>query len=196
MIKLIIDTNVLIPGGKKDEETIKSIKEFGNLLPELARFEEIAIYLSTEILGEYKSSVPASIKRYNLKKQLPKFHSSLDRNWNRIIQLLENRRKCNPIDLRRFVDLKLKFHVIQTTKLSYDVTNFINDEDKKFLKLALALARGGKIFIISVDRESLLKLDIKRLSKRYEEAKNIVIHKPKDFVEKVILPLLESERVV
>ena len=76
------------------------------------------------------------------------------------------------------------------------MNDFINDQDDvKFLKLALALAKGGKIFVISVDRESILKLDIKKLSKKYKEAKNIIIYKPKDFVEKVIQPLLESERV-
>ena len=69
-IRLVIDTNVLIPGGEKDEETIRSIKEFGDLLPELAEFEEIVIYLSTEIMKEYKSVVPTNIRRYNIKKRV------------------------------------------------------------------------------------------------------------------------------
>ena len=60
-IRLVIDTNILIPGGEKDEETIKSIKEFGDLLPELARYEDIVIYFSTEVMKEYQL-VPARLK--------------------------------------------------------------------------------------------------------------------------------------
>ena len=56
----------------------------------------------------------------------------------------------------------MKFHVVETTKLNYDVNEFVDDsEDEKFLKLTLALAKSGEIFVISVDRESILKLNVK-----------------------------------
>lgn len=192
-LRLVIDTNVLIPGGEKDKETIESIKEFGDLLPEVARLEEIILYLSTEIINEYQL-VPAQLRKFNLKKQLPKFHSSLDR----ILPIFRYYRtkKCRPISLEKHTDLKLKFHVVETTKLNYDVNEFIDDsEDEKFLKLTLALAKSGEIFVISVDRESILKLNVKKLYEKYKEAKNIRIYKLKDFVERVILPLLVSKRL-
>ena len=130
-----------------------------------------------------------------MKEQLPRFHRFLDK----IIPIfyLYRKKRCRPVSLEKYIELKLKFHVIETTKLNYDdVNEFINDpEDEKFLRLALALAKGGEIFIISVDRESLLKLDVKKLCKRYKEAEKIRIYKPKEFVERVIRPLLESERI-
>jgi len=140
VIRLVIDTNVLIPGGEKDEETIESIKEFGSLLPEVARHEEVMIYLSAEIIKEYQL-VPAKLKK--LKEQLPRFHRFLDK----IIPIfyLYRKKRCKPIPLEKHINLKLKFHVIETTKLNYgDVDKFIDDpEDEKFLRFALVLARGG-----------------------------------------------------
>jgi len=82
------------------------------------------------------------------------------------------------------------FHVIETGRIDkFDVSEFVNDsEDEKFLKLALAEASKGTVFLLSVDRSSLLKLRddsslYKKFCNKFQYAKNIRITLPGEFID-------------
>ena len=180
-MRLVIDTGVFIPCGDKSEDKIKSIKLFGNLLPRIAEKTDVEILLSTEILNEYKK-IRAMIRKYNC-HPLPEFHSSVFRNLDRLLGL-RRLRKCIS---RKFGPYS--FHVIESSKLEkYEVEEFVDDkEDVKFLKVALAAASGGDVYLVSVDDESLLKLRkdegrFNSLCSKYQEARNIQICLPNEAV--------------
>ena len=181
-MRLVIDTGVFIPCGDKSEDKIRSINHFGSRLPRIAEMIDVEILLSTEILKEYKM-VPAKIRRYNNCHPLPEFHSSVIRIFNNLLRNLLRLRKCIP---RKFVSYS--FHVIESSKLErYEVEEFVDDrEDVKFLKVALAAASRGEVYLVSVDN-SLLKLRNDRgrfnsLCSRYQEARNIQICLPDEAV--------------
>ena len=185
-IRLVIDTNVFIPCGDKSEEIIKSIREFGDKLPELAEYFDVTILLSTDVLNEYRCKIRPNLKDKGC-HPLPKFHSDFVRNLDRICRLHKSHKKCKEVSVGLF-----KFHVIESSKLDkYEVKEFINDEDdEKFLRLALAVAKGQIVYILSVDSESLLKLrndkdKYKKLCKRYDEAKNVAVLLPHEFIKKL-----------
>ena len=180
-MRLVIDTGVFIPCGDKSEDKIEAIKFFGNLLPRIAEEIGVEILLSIDILGEYQK-IPAEIRKYEC-HPLPKFHSSIFRNWDRLLRL-RRLGKCTPRKFKPY-----SFHVIESSKLKkYEVEVFVDDkEDAKFLKVALAAANKGDVYLVSVDDESLLKLRgdegrFKSLCSKYQEARNILICSPDEAV--------------
>ena len=190
-IRLVIDTGVFIPCGDKSEEMVKSIRVFGNKLPELVKEKkkekeiDITILLSTEILNEYRCKIRSNLKDKSC-HPLPKFHSAFIRNLDRICRLHKLHKKCKEIQIELF-----KFHVIESSKLDkYSVKEFISDEDEKFLKVALPIAKGGSVYILSVDTRSLLQLKdndtFQKLCKKYSEAKNIRVLLPHEFLEDLL----------
>jgi len=186
MIRLVIDTGVFIPCGDKSENMIKSIKEFGNKIPKLAEKFNITILLSTEVLNEYRCKIRPNLKDKSC-HPFPKFHSDFIRNLDFICRLNKSHKKCREIQVGLF-----KFHVVESSRLSkYNVKEFINDEDdEKFLKLALAFAKGELVYIVSVDTKSLLELKennglYRRLCKKHGEDKNIVILLPHEFIKEL-----------
>jgi len=185
-IRLVIDTGVFIPCGDKSKDMIKSIKEFGNRIPKLAEELDITILLSTDVLNEYRCKIRPNLKAEGC-HPLPKFHSDFTRNLDRICRLHKLHKKCKEILIGLF-----KFHVVESSKLNkYNVKEFINDEDdEKFLKLALSVAKGGLVYFLSADTKSLLKLrddknTYQRLCKKHGEAKNIVILRPHEFIKEL-----------
>jgi predicted nucleic acid-binding protein len=140
-IRLVMDTGVFIPCGDKSKDKIDAIREFGNKLPELTKKFKIVILLSTEVLGEYKS-IPARLKNPDC-HPLPEFHRGFLRNIHRI-QQLGRLKKCSERQFGIY-----KFHVIESSKLDrYQVSEFVNDpNDEKFLKLALAEANKGNVYL-------------------------------------------------
>ena len=180
-MRLVIDTGVFIPGGDKSEEKIEAIKLFGNVLPQIAEKVGVEILLSIDILKEYQK-IPAEIRKYDC-HPLPKFHSSVFRNWDRLLRL-RRLSKCTPKKLGHY-----GFHVYESSKLQeYDVEEFVDDkEDTKFLKVALAAANRGDVCLVSVDDGSLLKLRkdegrFNLLCNKYREARNIRICPPDEAV--------------
>jgi predicted nucleic acid-binding protein len=183
-VRLVIDTGVFIPCGDKSEEMIESIKKFGNELPKIAEKLNITILLSTEVLNEYRCKIRPNLKSEDC-HPLPKFHSDFTRSLDRICRLSRSHRKCREVPIGLF-----KFHVVESSKIDkYTVKEFIDDEDdEKFLRLALSVAKGGLVCIVSVDTGSILRLRddenaYLRFCKRYDEAKNILILRPHEFVE-------------
>lgn len=80
--------------------------------------------------------------------------------------------------------------MIESGKMKqFDVSEFVDDpDDEKFLRVALAEAGRGDVFILSVDSGSLLKLKddenlYKRLCKKYNQAKNVKVRLPHEFIE-------------
>ena len=68
----------------------------------------------------------------------------------------------NLLRLRKCISRKFgsySFHVIESSKLErYEVEEFVDDrDDAKFLKVALAAASRGEVYLVSVDN-NLLKL--------------------------------------
>ena len=183
-IRLVIDTGVFIPCGDKSKDKIDAIREFGNKLPELTEKFEIVILLSTEVLGEYRS-IPARLKNLDC-HPLPEFHRGFLRNIHRI-QQLRRLKKCSERPFGIY-----KFHVIESSKLDrYQVSEFVSDpDDKKFLKLALAEANKGNVYLLTVDSGSLLKLKedhqlYATLCKKYEETKNVTVALPNELLEAI-----------
>ena len=179
-IRVVIDTNVFIPCGDKSEDKIKSIELFGEIFPRLAETYGIAILLSTEILDEYKM-IRAKVKDCH---PLPRFHASFIRNLDEICRL-KRLKKCRERSMGSF-----RFHVIESSKIDrYDVKEFVKSdpEDEKFLKVALAEASKGVVYILSVDDESLLRLKndelYRRMCERFDEAKNVKVLLPHELIE-------------
>jgi len=179
-MRLVIDTNVFIPCGDKSKEKVEAIRAFGELLPEIAKKEEVEILLSTEVLKEYHQKIPVEIRRHGCHNSLPEFHSSIVRTLSVLIRIMKSRKKCTPKKIEPY-----NFHVIETSKLDrYEVREFVDDpEDEKFLKLALACASKGQVYLVSVDDGSLLKLKedkFKSLCRKYCEAKNVIVCFPNE----------------
>ena len=148
----------------------------------MAKRFDIVILLSTEILDEYKQ-IPAKVGSCH---PLPKFHADFVRNLVRIRRLHVSRKKCTETEQIE----PIKFHVIESGKMKqFDVSEFVDDpDDEKFLRVALAEAGRGDVFILSVDSGSLLKLKddenlYKRLCKKYNQAKNVKVRLPHEFIE-------------
>ncbi len=184
VIKVIIDTGVFIPCGDKPEEIIQSIEKFGNELPDLADKINIEILVSTEVLKEYKNKIPAELRK--CKKPLPKFHRVFARALTTLARVLSRVKKCK---IRKFE--KYSFHVLESSKIKeVDLSRYIEDkEDEKFLKLALTVAKKDKIYLISVDRGSLLKLsdetNYRKFCDKFKHASNIKILLPGEFIAEV-----------
>jgi predicted nucleic acid-binding protein len=183
-IRLVIDTGVFIPCGDKSKDKIDAIREFGNKLPELTEKFEIVILLSTEVLGEYKS-IPARLKNPDC-HPLPEFHRGFSRTLHQLLRR-ERLRRCLE---RQFGSYKI--HVIESSKLNrYQVSEFVNDpDDEKFLRLALAEANRGYVYLLTVDSKSLLKLKedsqlYAMLCKKYGEAKNVTVALPNELLEAI-----------
>ncbi len=182
-VRLVIDTGVFIPCGDKSEDIVNSIKKFGNKLPELAEKVDIVISLSTEILGEYRI-IPSKVSNCH---PLPKFHASFERIFDRI-QRYGRHNKCKERKIGRHKHMFV--HIIESGKIGeFDVSEFVNDpEDEKFLKLALAEASKGTVFLLSVDRSSLLKLRddpslYEKFCNKFQYASNIKITLPGEFID-------------
>lgn len=181
-IRLVIDTCVFIPCGDKNKNIINSIEKFGKELPNLAKRINIVILLSTEILKEYKSIIRPKIRNCH---PLPKFHASFVRNFDRIQLTLGKSKKC----VERTIG-KYTFHTIESSKIDkFDVSDFVNDpKDEKFLRLALAEASKGSVFLLSVDNASLLRLQTnsslyKKFCKEFQNANNVKVILPEKLID-------------
>ncbi|MCC6061628.1 MAG: hypothetical protein LM581_01490 [Desulfurococcales archaeon] len=177
MIGIVLDPSSIIPCGRRSHVEEEAVRNLGD---KLYTTKCVTIFLSNHILNIYKSKVMPELERCH---PLPKFQASLKRIMPILLNIVRRSRGliCKP----KLTETGVIFHVLESSRMErYDIDDiiFLDEEDKEFLKVALAGASySNKMFLVTLDRHFLEQLNVEKLRRRYdEEARKISIVAPND----------------
>jgi hypothetical protein len=176
MVGVIFDSSALITCNKPPPVS-DAILEINQLLYSDI-VQRVTVYLTSDILKEYETVVAPRASKCGKYPELP---GSINRllKLRRIVQksrsFICKPRRSRPV-----------FHVLESTVVErYEVDIPEDETDRKFIRVALAVARHEDVVYLVTYDSWLLGVDLGKLRERYQEAGKVKIVDPKEAVERL-----------